>query len=488
VIHRPITRRTFLRSLALVAGSVGAGPVLAACQSAPPSTPQVVERVVTQVVEKPVDRVVTQVVEKPVDRVVTKEIIVTATPAPAAAPTPKGPVTVEFIYSSADDVSSPNGKWIHDQIDQFQKENALIKVKQTQMPWVGQREVLITRLVAGDAPDMAILHSNHAAEIGSAMKGLAAMEELDGWPAYKDIFVPGRLATVQSQGKHYGVPWFGIVFGTAAHKPTFAEVKQDFPKTWTQFRQAAKAVTIPRKRYGYGAAMGQGLDAAYRVYPFVLMNGGRFMNEDLSTFTFNDEPNIQALQLFLDLKADGSTVAGMESWTGANEADSFPTGLMVMAQGGPWIPLWEKDLAKLNDWELITLAKPDKVAGSAPSVTLSDDIMLSITQQAKAKAEAFKLIQYLQNEPKATERAIRPELIALPVVKAAFKDARWQKTWGSAAYEIMLGASEPWPYTPVLGEAQNIYALAVSKAFSGQMSAKQALDEGVQKAQALIKK
>jgi multiple sugar transport system substrate-binding protein len=471
-----------LQSLALIAGSVGAGPVLAACQPAPPSTPQVVEKVVTQVVEKPVERIVTQVVEKPVEKIVEKSVVVTATPAP------KGPATVEFIYSGADDVSSPNGKWIHDQIDQFQKDNANIKVKQTEMPWVGQREVLITRLVAGDPPDMAILHSNHAAEIGSAMKGLAAMEDLDGWSTYKDIFVPARLATVKSQGKHYGVPWFGIVFGTAAHKPTFAEVKQDFPKTWTQFRQAAKAVTIPGKRYGYGAAMGQGLDAAYRVYPYVLINGGRFMTEDLTKFTFNDEANVEALQFFLDLKKDGSAVPGMESWTGKNEADSFPTGLMVMAQGGPWIPLWEKDLAKLNDWELLTLAKPEKVSGAQKSVTLSDDIMLAITQQARAKADAFKLVQFLQNEQKATERAIRPELIALPVVKAAFKDPNWKKAWGSAAYEVMLENSEPWPYTPVLGEAQNIYALAVSKAFSGQMTAKQALDEGVQKAEALLKK
>jgi ABC-type glycerol-3-phosphate transport system substrate-binding protein len=114
--------------------------------------------------------------------------------------------------------------------------------------------------------------------------------------------------------------------------------------------------------------------------------------------------------------------------------------------------------------------------------------MLAITQQARAKADAFKLVQFLQNEQKATERAIRPELIALPVVKAAFKDPNWKKAWGSAAYEVMLENSEPWPYTPVLGEAQNIYALAVSKAFSGQMTAKQALDEGVQKAEALLKK
>ena len=127
------------------------------------------------------------------------------------------------------------------------------------------------------------------------------------------------------------------------------------------------------------------------------------------------------------------------------------------------------------------------MTGAAPSLTLSDDIMLAMMRQSKAKAETFKLIQALQNEKNATERAVRPELIALPVVKAAFQDPRWKQVWGNAAYEQMLDASAPWPYSTVLGEAQNLYALAVSKAYSGQTSVKQALDEGVQKAQALIK-
>ena len=461
------TRRAFLRSLVAVSGGAAVTSVLAACGAAAPSTPQVVEKVV----EKPVEKVVTQVVER----------VVTAVPA-----TP-GPATLEFIYSGADDISSPGGKWLQDQLDAFQQANPTIKVKKTDMPWVGQREVLITRLVAGDSPDLAILHSNHAAEIGAGMNGLAAMEDLFDWKTYSQIFVPARLETVKAGGKHYGVPWFGIVFGVVYHKPTFAEVGLEPPKTWLQFQEAARKVTVPGKRFGWGAAMGQGLDSAYRVYPFVLSNGARFMTDDLKTFTFNDQGNQEALQLFVDMKKDGSTAPGMEAWTGQNENDAFPSGLIAMAIGGPWIPLWEKDLAKLNNWQLIPLPKPDKATGAAPSVTLSDDIMLAIMRQSKAKNEAFKLIQSLQNEKNATERAVRPELVALPVVKAAFQDPRWKQTWGHEAYEQMLEASVPWPYTHVLGEAQNIYSLAVSKAYAGQMSVKQALDEGVQKAQALLK-
>ncbi|HEY3110920.1 MAG TPA: hypothetical protein VGL23_19340, partial [Chloroflexota bacterium] len=59
----------------------GAAALLAACATppaAPTAEPKVVERVVTQVVEKPVERVVTQVVEKQVT-------VQPAATAPAAA-------------------------------------------------------------------------------------------------------------------------------------------------------------------------------------------------------------------------------------------------------------------------------------------------------------------------------------------------------------------------------------------------------------------
>ena len=92
------------------------------------------------------------------------------------------------------------------------------------------------------------------------MNGLAVMDDIVEFKAYSQIFVPGRLETVKAGGKHYGVPWFGIVFGVAAHKPSFAEGGVALPKTWTEFREAARKVTVSGKRYGWGAAMGQGLE------------------------------------------------------------------------------------------------------------------------------------------------------------------------------------------------------------------------------------
>ena len=81
-----LTRRKFLKGLAVAAGS-GA---LAAC------APEVVKE--TVIVEKPVEKVVekTVVVENPVEKVVEK--VVTATPAPAA---PRTDLTVAMSTFSA---------------------------------------------------------------------------------------------------------------------------------------------------------------------------------------------------------------------------------------------------------------------------------------------------------------------------------------------------------------------------------------------------
>jgi len=142
----------------------------------------------------------------------------------------------------------------------------------------------------------------------------------------------------------------------------------------------------------------------------------------------------------------------------------------------------------LAQWQLLPLPQPEKPTGSASPATLSDDVMLTITAQSKNKAPAFQLIQFLMNEQTSIERAITPGLLFPPVVQSAFKDPRWQQVWGHDAMEYELEHSVPWPYSTVIGEAQSIYALAVSKAFVGQMSAQQALDEGVAKAQQLFKK
>jgi multiple sugar transport system substrate-binding protein len=312
------------------------------------------------------------------------------------------------------------------------------------------------------------------------------MDDLDGWKPYSQIFVPARLQTVEVSGKHYGVPWFGLVFGFAYHKSVLDGAKQSPPKTWVDLAAVAKAVTVAGKQYGFGAAMGQGLDSAYRVYPFALVNGGRFMTEDLTKFTFNDPANVAALQLFMDLKKDGSTVPGMDSWDGGKEGDAFRSGIVEMGLAANWPGRLQKPEV-LAEWQLLPLPQPEKPTGAAAPATLSDDVMLAITAQSKNKPATFQMVQSLMNDQTSIERAVTPGLLYPPVVQSAFQDPRWQQVWGHDALAYELEHSVPWPYSTVLGEAQSIYALAVSKAFTGQASAQQALDEGVAKAQTLFK-
>jgi hypothetical protein len=87
-----VTRRSFLRFVAVSASLTALG-LGAQCGSTP--TPRVIEKVITQIVEKPVEKVVTQVVEKPVE--VTRIVEKVLEPTPAPEPPPEPPERVLFV-------------------------------------------------------------------------------------------------------------------------------------------------------------------------------------------------------------------------------------------------------------------------------------------------------------------------------------------------------------------------------------------------------
>jgi multiple sugar transport system substrate-binding protein len=486
-----VSRRRFLSGLAAVAL-----PVVAACSAqpaAPAATPQTIEKVVTQVVEKQVTQVVekqvTQVVEKQVTQVVEKQVIVTATPVPtqAAAPKPSGPVTVELMYSGAADETSPQTKILRTILDTYQKEHAGVTVKQTDMPWVEQRDIIVTRIVSGSAPDMAIIHANYAADLGGSMNAIEPMENFPDFQTFAQAFIPSRLATTEVKGKHWGVPWQGLVFGIAYNKKIFNEVGAKVPETWDDLKQVAKAVTIPGKRYGIGWVMSQKLDTGYRIYPLVLKNGGRMMDDGVTKYIFDNDQNVEAVNLMIDIRKEGATVPGMESWTLDQEGQITQGQTAVMVIGGPWTPIVMKQYAP--DWDLMRVPLPAKPSGSQDPATLSDDIMLSIFHLGPAKEAAYDVTKALRTPQADVALWLGPDHAGgLPVISDALKDPQWQSYWAHDVFEHELNHAVPWPYSTNLAEAQTIYSLAISRAFSGQATVKQALSEGVNKANEGLKK
>jgi multiple sugar transport system substrate-binding protein len=428
------------------------------------------------VVETVVVEAEPEVIEKEV------EVVVTATPAPEQ-------IDLEWLVPGL----SGNVIWrepFQGAIDDFVADNPNVSITMTEMPWITDREVILTRLVSGEAPDLFYTHSNRVAEIGEAMQGFVQFEESFGdYFEVADWFPKARVDTCRSvDGHYYGLPSSTLIFATACNMAILEDVGiTEPPTTWTEMRETALAVTIPGERWGVGWPMGAGIDTAYRLYPYALKAGSRFLSEDLTTAIWNDEASLETMQHFLDIQADGSFVPGTDAWTGVEEWNAWGQGVFAIAIGGPWIPLVTPE-EMMPDMRLIKTPMPDGgPMGEFSSATLSDDIMMTITRQTPYKDICWGFLKVFK-DAEHDKMWLDPAMGGQPVNKASYADQRWKEFWGSDIYEAESEVAVPWSYSTILGELHNEYTKSISQVWSGEKGLQEAFDEGVARSNDLLAK
>lgn len=481
ILKQKCSRRELLRRAALGGAGFVTASALAACAT---PTPQVIKETVVVKETVPVEKIVkeTVVVEKVQTKVVEKPVekVVTATPVPEK-------IRLEWLIPGLE--GNPYREPFQNAINDFQAQHPNVTITMTNVSWVQDREVILTRLVSGEAPDLFWTHSNRVTEVGQMMKGFVVFDEFPDFPKVAEWFPKARLDTTKSiDGHYYGLPVMTLIFATAVNMGMLKEVGiSEPPKTWGEMRQAAKAVTIPGKRWGVGWPMGAGLDTAYRVYPYALKAGSRFLSDDLKKATWNDEGSLATMQFLLDLKADGSFVPGTDAWTGTEEWNAWKQRVFAFAIGGPWIPK-VTPAEWLDDVKLIKTPMPDQgPIGKYPSATLSDDIMITITRQSKHRDLCWEFCK-LFTDAEHNTMWLDPEMGGQPSNRSCYKDPRWQQYWGHDVYEAEADTATPWPYSTILGELHNEYTLAISQVWAGQKKLKEAFDEGVERCNKLLAK
>ena len=396
------------------------------------------------------------------------------------------PIKMEFLVPGMD----ANLIWrenFQPWVDRFNKEHPGVFLEMSTIPWVSDREITLTRLVSGEPPDIILTHSIRVVELGQALKGLVEFEQFDDFDEVSKRFVKARLDACKAHdGKHYGIPLLTIIFAMCCDMSVLRKLGVEPPKTWSEFREVAKACTIPGKRWGVGWPMGADIDTAFRMYPMALPAGGRFLSEDLKTAMWNDRPNLAAMELVLNMKKDGSFVPGTDAWTSVEEFVTFNQGMFAMARGGPWIPLVCSP-ERLKDLILIPTPRPDTHLGKYPAATLCDDIMVTISRQSKHQDLAWEFLKLFRSA-EADRMWLNPAMGGIPVVKESLETPEWKKFWGRETYDQEAGVAIPWPYSPILPELHSVYALAVSQVWSGQKELRQAFDEGVKRCNRLLAK
>jgi len=358
---RKLTRRHFLSLSA--AGAVGAS-VIAACGATP--TPQVIEKVVTSVVEKEVTKIVAgtpQVVKETVivpatPQVVEETVVVTQVSRPP-----------EVVWTSW--ATDTFGMFrVEEQAAQFRQKYPDIVVQIRNVASSSYRERLLTTLAAGAGPDVYRLCTD--SELAFYKDGQC--EQLDPWfEKQKDswFWTDDVNKTIVDAHRIKDKLWFypmaldvqafcinKTLFEQAGLPlPPMSYKSADYKSVWTyeKYLDTVKALTK-------FAADGTPQQFGTTVYPdyyylhdIITSKTGRFwMSDDGSQFLGADPAVTEAIQWYADIRLVHKAAPTPEQSKGG--AFDYSAGRLALDwQFATWLCYGEKNVGDRFDWDIAPL-------------------------------------------------------------------------------------------------------------------------------------
>jgi len=383
--------------------------------------------------------------------------------------------------------------WLRQRIVSFEQTHPGIKVVQSDKSWNMIREILYASFSTGTGPDVVNTHANYAAEFGEA----GYYYPLNTFPDFKEVrhwYMPELLETTRYKDNYYGLPSSAIAFALVCDKAMFDAEGIAPPKTWSQFREAAKRLTKCTDgdgimdQYGLVLMGGDKGGFAYRMVPFFYKAGVNFMSDDLSKVEFNSPMGVATLALFADMyQVDHSIAPGFLAYGHTETNDMFCGNRVAMCIEGPWVRgmVHEKDPTK--EFYIVAVPVPDEMIDrydTAP--TLQDMVMYSVNARSKNLNAAWEFVKYLRNE-EADMAWIRDDMGALAVTTAALNSPEAQNIKDLPLFIKELKNARPLPPHPqIVALASNTFTPFCEKAIVGELSPQDALDQAAREAQSVI--
>jgi len=212
--------------------------------------------------------------------------------------------------------------------DAFMEQNPNVTIKFIGVPANDLYAKTNALAISGQMPDVFINSPEfmtQAADLGI----VADMEEVFGADYFKG-FAEGPLAQSTINSKYQFAPWFTIPVTLLYRLDLFSEAGIEPPKTWSEFRDVAKTLTVDldddgkTDRWGFaliGTSNGSG---ASRFFQVLRSHGAAELIPDGDSWTtqFGTPEAAAAFQLFSDLVTDDSIPPGPLQ-TGYGEAVSL---------------------------------------------------------------------------------------------------------------------------------------------------------------------
>ena len=384
-------------------------------------------------------------------------------------------------------------EFLRNRVTSFGEKHPGINVIQSDKSWNMIREILYADFSAGAGPDVMNTHSNFAAEFGEA-GFYYPINKFPDFEQVKEWYIPHLFESTRYKDNYYGLPSSAIAFVLCCNKELFDREGIKPPKTWSQFREAAKRLTKDTNgdgqidQYGLVLMGGDKGGFAYRTIPFFFKAGADVMSEDLKTIKFNSPQGVAALKLFADMyQIDHSITPGFLAYGHSETNDLVSGDRAAMSIEGPWFRGMVSDKKPGKDIYVVAVPVPDDMIDQyETATTLQDMVMYSINARSKHLNEAWELLKYLRNE-EADMFWITQDLGATATTRKALESQEAKSVPDIQLYINELNHARPWPPHPkMIAIASNVFTPYCQKAIVGELSPKAALDQAAQEAQDII--
>lgn len=389
-------------------------------------------------------------------------------------------------------LTGSDGVTLNAMLAQFVQEHPEISVTTEIIPWNTLYTKLQTAFVAGEPPDMFLLHASEIPQFASygVLRDMSDQYVSGGgWFPDDDISDITRNG-MSYQGVPYGIPLDnhgrGLWINSAMFEAAGIDPNGPTPTTYEGWVELFQKLTLDAN--GNNAASAD-FDATNVVqwgftvgeWPRVnflgalVQNGGRMVSEDGKTVTVNSPEGVTALQQFIDLVYKyhvSPPEAGFDTWQG------FAAGAVAVLPTGTWFRNFAAEQTDIK-----SQAWPQVQFGAQPATWFgAHTFMLPVNAEGEKLQAALTLIQWVSEHQ--VDWAASGQVPARVSAQAALDPVNYPSN-------IILGAS--FGQYGILDfqsvAVQEMYAALdpeLSAALNNQKSAQQALDDAASRMQQVL--
>jgi ABC-type glycerol-3-phosphate transport system substrate-binding protein len=389
-------------------------------------------------------------------------------------------------------LTGSDGVTLIDMLTPFTKDHPEVSVTVEQIPWGTLYTKLQAAFVAGQPPDVIILHSAEIPQFAS----YGVLKDIGSWYTSKggwfpdDDISPITRAGMDYQGVTYGIPLDNHGRGLWINKDAFKKAGLDPAMTpptdyagWVDLFQkltldkngknAADPAFDKDNVAQWGFAVGEW--ARQQWFAGLYQNGGTFASEDGKTITVNSEAGVKSLQMLIDLVYKyhvSPPEAGFDTWQGfgAGTVAVLPTGTWFRNQAATFSDIDSEAWPNFQFGEkpatyvgIHTWMVPASLEGE--KLTAVETLVKWVSENQVGWAASGQVPARLSAQAKL-DPANYPSNIILGKSMAEYGVL----DYGSTAIQEMYAALDP----------------EISAALNGQKEAKQALDDAAARMQAAL--